>query len=337
MTAKRETIVVTGASAGVGRAVVREFADRGARIGLLARDPARLEATRREVIDRGGEAIALPTDVADCEAVERAASAVEEAFGPIDIWINNAMATAIMWFCDTSPADFRRATEVTYFGYVWGTMAALRRMRPRNHGTIVQVGSALSYRAIPLQSAYCGAKFAIRGFTDSLRCELLHENSNIHVTMVQLPAVNTPQFDWCRTSLPRKPQPVPPIFQPEVVARAIYEAAYRREREVTVGGSTLMAIYGNKMAPALADHYLARTGVDSQQSDEPISPDRPANLYAPVPGDWAARGSYGEGAKEISWQAQINGRRGAVAVAMATVGAVTALTLALRSGNGRHA
>lgn len=328
---KRETVVVTGASAGVGRAVVREFAARGARIGLLARDPARLEATRQEVEARGGEALAIPTDMADFEAVERAAAAVEDALGPIDIWINNAMATAIMPLCDTSPEDFRRATEVTYFGYVWGTMAALRRMRPRNRGTIVQVGSALAYRAIPLQSAYCGAKFAIRGFTDSLRCELLHENSDIHLTMVQLPAVNTPQFEWCRTSLIRKPQPVPPIFQPEVVARAIYEAAYRREREITIGGSTLMAIYGNKLAPALADHYLARTGVDAQQSDQPMPPDRPDNLYRPVPGNWAARGSYGTDAKEVSWQAHLNGRRGVAAVAMAAIGGFAAAALALRS------
>lgn len=325
MIAKGDTVVITGASAGVGRAVVREFADRQARIGLLARDPARLEATRRDVEARGGEAIALPTDMADHDAVQRAAAAVEDAFGPIDIWVNNAMATAIMPLCDMTPEDFRRATEVTYFGYVWGTMAALRRMRPRNHGTIVQVGSALTYRAIPLQSAYCGAKFAIRGFTDSLRCELLHEHSDIHVTMVQLPAVNTPQFDWCRTSLPRKPQPVPPIFQPEVAARAIYDAAYRREREVTVGGSTCMVIYGNKVAPALGDHYLARTGVDAQQSDEPLPPDRPHNLYQPVPGDWAARGSYGKDAKDVSWQTQMNGRRGIAAVALAAAGAAMAL------------
>lgn len=330
MIAHKETVVVTGASAGVGRAVVGEFADRGARIGLLARDPGRLEAARQEVEARGGEAIAIPTDVADHDAVERAAAAVEDAFGAIDIWVNNAMATAIMPLCDTSPEDFRRATEVTYLGYVWGTMAALRRMRPRNHGTIVQVGSALAYRAIPLQSAYCGAKFAIRGFTDALRCELLHENSNIHLTMVQLPAVNTPQFDWCRTSLAHKPQPVPPIYQPEVVAREIHDAAYRREREITIGGSTLVTIYGNKLAPALGDHYLARTGFESQESHEPLSPDRPHNLYDPVPGDWAARGSYGEGAKDVSWQARLNGRRGSAAVAMAAVGAVTLAALALR-------
>lgn len=336
MVAERETVVITGASAGVGRAVVREFAARGARIGLLARDPERLQAARREVERQGGEAIDLPTDVADAEAVERAAAQVEDRFGPIDIWINDAMATAIMPLSEMTPADFRRATEVTYFGYVWGTMAALRRMRPRNRGTIVQVGSALAYRAIPLQSAYCGAKFAIRGFTDALRCELLHEKSNIHLTMVQLPAINTPQFDWCRTSLPNKPQPVPPIFEPEVAARAIYDAAHRREREIVVGGSALLTILGSKLAPGLGDRYLARTGFDAQQSEQPRSPERPDNLYQPVPGQWAARGSYSNAAIGASWQARLNRHRGLAATALAIAGVAVGAAVALHGQVGRE-
>src|SRR3954451_11791540 len=232
---KRKTIVVTGAAGGVGRATARAFGKRGANIGLLARGVEGLEAAAREVAREGGAALVLPVDVANAKAVERAAAAVEERFGPIDIWINCAMATIFSPFADLTPDEYRRATEVTYFGYVYGTMAALRRMKLRDHGTIVQVGSALAYRAIPLQSVYCGAKFAIRGFTDSIRSELIHDKSRVHITMVQMPALNTPQFDWARNKTGQRPQPVPPIFQPELAAEAIVFAAHARRREIYVG------------------------------------------------------------------------------------------------------
>src|SRR6185312_4794604 len=246
-----EVVVITGASAGVGRATVRAFAERKASIGLLARDTEGLQAAAREVTDAGGRALAVPTDVADPEAVERAAERIEQELGPIDIWINVAMATIYAPLHRITPAEYRRATEVTYLGNVYGTMAALKRMRARNRGTIVQVGSALAYRSIPLQAPYCGAKFAIRGFTDSLRSELLHDGVDVHITMVQMPALNTPQFDWGLNKLPERPQPVPPIFQPEVAAEAIVFAAYARRREVWVGGPTIKAILGNKVAPGL--------------------------------------------------------------------------------------
>src|SRR5437763_3451566 len=283
-----ETVVITGASAGVGRATARLFGRHGARIGLLARGVERLTAAAEEVRELGGEALVLPTDVADPDAVEAAAAAVERQFGAIDIWVNNAMATIFARFAEITPEEYRRATEVTYLGCVFGTMAALRRVRPRNHGTIVQVGSALAYRSIPLQSPYCGAKHAIRGFTDSLRSELIHQNSRVHLTMVQMPALNTPQFDWARNKTGRRPQPVPPIFQPEVAAEAIWFAAHARRREVYVGGPTVKAIIGNKVAPGLLDRYLARNDA-GQLTDEP-EPERPDNLFATVPGDQGAHG-----------------------------------------------
>jgi NAD(P)-dependent dehydrogenase (short-subunit alcohol dehydrogenase family) len=289
-----EVVVVTGASAGVGRATVRAFARRGASIGLLARATEGLQAAAEEVNAAGGRALALPTDIADAEAVERAAERIERELGPIDIWINVAMATIYAPLHQISPAEYRRATEVTYLGNVYGTIAALKRMRPRNRGTIVQVGSALAYRAIPLQSPYCGAKFAIRGFTDSLRSELLHDRSDIHLTMVQMPALNTPQFDWGLNKLSRRPQPVPPIFQPEVAAEAIVFAAYARRREVWVGGPTIKAILGNKLAPGLLDRYLADAGYSGQLSTEPADPTAPNNLYEPVPGDHGAHGRFNE-------------------------------------------
>src|SRR3569833_606447 len=260
-----EVVVITGASAGVGRATVRAFAQRKAAIGLLARDTKGLEAAAREVRDAGGRALALPTDVADAEAVERAAEQIEQQLGPIDIWVNVAMATIYAPLHRITAAEYRRATEVTYLGNVYGTMAALKRMRARNRGTIVQVGSALAYRSIPLQAPYCGAKFAIRGFTDSLRSELLHDGIDVHLTMVQMPALNTPQFDWGLNKLPDRPQPVPPIFQPEVAAEAIVFAAYARRREVWVGSSTVKAILGNKLAPGMLDRYLARAGYSGQR------------------------------------------------------------------------
>ena len=246
----KQVVVVTGASGGVGRATAHAFAKRGASVGLLARGAEGLDAAAAEVESFGGSAFAVPTDVADSGQVEAAAKAVEERFGPIDVWVNDAMATIFAPFAEITAEEFNRATEVTYLGTVYGTMAALKRMVPRNRGAIVQVGSALAYRAIPLQSAYCGAKFAIRGFTDSVRTELLHDKSRVWITMVQLPAVNTPQFNWCRTKLPNHPQPVPPIYQPEVPAEAVYWAAHHRRREITVGGSAVKAISATSSLPA---------------------------------------------------------------------------------------
>lgn len=301
-TGKTEVVVITGASAGVGRATAFAFARRGARVGLLARGKDGLEGARADVEAAGGKALPRVTDVAHCDEVEAAAEAVEREFGPIDIWVNNAMTTVFSPFREITPEEYRRATEVTYLGAVYGTMAALKRMLPRNRGCIVQVGSALAYRSIPLQAPYCGAKHAIRGFTNSLRSELLHDKSQIHLTMVQMPALNTPQFSWCKTRLPRHPQPVPPIFQPEVAAEAIFWAAHHRRREVYVGASTVKAILGNKVLPGILDHYLADVGYDAQQTDEPVSPDRPANLFEPVPGDHGAHGEFDSRAGEASLQ-----------------------------------
>jgi NAD(P)-dependent dehydrogenase (short-subunit alcohol dehydrogenase family) len=302
-------VTVTGASAGVGRATARAFADRGAAVALLARGGEGLEAARREVEQRGVRAVALPVDLADFDAVDAAAETAERELGPVDVWVNDAMASVFAPVWEVEPDEFRRATEVTYLGAVHGTMAALRRMRARDRGTIVQVGSALAYRAIPLQSAYCGSKHALRGFTDSVRCELMHERSGVHLTMVHLPALNTPQFDTVRSRLPRKPQPVPPIFQPEVAAEGIVLAARARRREVWVGGSTVLTIAGNKVAPALADRYLARSGFDSQQTDEPADPDRPDNLFEPVPGDRGAHGRFDERSKPESLQLRATAHR----------------------------
>jgi short-subunit dehydrogenase len=250
---RSEIVVVTGASAGVGRATVREFARRGAKLGLISRDADALQATCREVEALGGQAVMGVADVSRASEVESAAAMIEDRLGPIDIWINNAMVTVVSPVSELEPDEVRRVTEVTYLGTVNGTLAALKRMRPRNRGAIVQVGSALAYRAIPLQAAYCGAKFAIRGFTDSLRSELIHDRSRIHVTMVQMPALNTPQFQWCRTRMPWQPQPVPPVFQPEVAARAIHYAAHHRRREILVGTPTLRAVWINKFIPGLLD------------------------------------------------------------------------------------
>src|SRR5579883_1627484 len=304
--AKSEVVVITGASAGIGRATAHAFAKQGACIGLLARSREGLEAAQKEVEALGGHALVLPTDVSDPEQVESAAAAVETAFGAIDIWINNAMASILSPFFDIQPEDFRRVTEVTYLGYVYGTMAALKRMLPRNRGTIVQVGSALAYRSIPLQSAYCGAKSAIRGFTDSIRCELVNRRSKVYITMVQMPGVNTPQFSWNRTKLPRKPQPVPPIFQPEVAARAVYFAAHHRRREMFVAMSTVLAVTGQKFVAGLLDIYLGKTGFSSQQYDGIVSPDRPDNLYEPAKGDWGAHGKFDDRAHARSWQLELS-------------------------------
>lgn len=317
---RREVVVVTGASAGVGRAVVREFARRKAAIGLIARGQDRLEAAKREVEEQGGSALALSLDLADSAAVQRAADQVANTWGPIDVWVNNAMTTVFAPLKDIQPEEFKRATEVTYLGCVYGTMAALKHMLRRDQGTIVQVGSALAYRSIPLQAPYCGAKHAIVGFTDSLRCELIHQKSKVHVTVVHLPAMNTPQFSWCRTRLPRHPQPVPPIFQPEVAARAIYYAAHSKRREVFVGGSTMKAIYGQDVAPSFADWYLGTHGYESQQTEELVAPDRPDNLFEPVAGDWAAHGIFTDQAKDFSLQNWVNLRRVPIALAAGIAG-----------------
>jgi NAD(P)-dependent dehydrogenase (short-subunit alcohol dehydrogenase family) len=285
-------VLVTGASAGVGRAVARELAGPGTDIGLVARDTAGLDAAVREVEEKGGRALALPCDVADPDALELAASTLERAFGPIDVWINNAMLSVFSPVRLMRADEYRRVTEVTYLGYVYGTLTALRRMLPRDHGTIVQVGSALAYRGIPLQSAYCGAKHAIVGFTESLRCELFHDRSAVRVTLVHLPAMNTPQFGWVRSRLPRKPQPVPPIYQPEVGARAIVKAIDDTSRETWVAAPTWAAIIGNRLFPGFYDRILALYGYDSQQTREPADPDRRDNLDAPLPGDHGAHGTF---------------------------------------------
>jgi NAD(P)-dependent dehydrogenase (short-subunit alcohol dehydrogenase family) len=299
--ARREVVVITGASAGVGRATAREFARHGASVGLIARGTDGLEAARREVEAAGGRAVAATADVADPSQVEAAAERIEAALGPIDIWVNNAMASVFSPIKEMTAAEFKRVTEVTYLGYVYGSLAALKRMLPRDRGTIVHVGSALAYRSIPLQAAYCAAKHAVLGFFASLRTELLHDGSNVRTTMVQMPALNTPQFGWVKSRLPRKAQPVPPIFQPEVAARGIYYAAHHPDRrEYYVGFSTVKAIFGNKLMPSLADHYLARAGYDSQQHDGPEDPHRPDNLWQPVAGDHGAHGAFDEHASSFS-------------------------------------
>lgn len=327
------TVVVTGATAGVGRAIVRALAARGDRIGLLARGRDALRATRREVEVLGSKAIALPTDVADPEAVENAAIAVERTLGPIDVWINNAMVSVFSPFHEMTPGEFERVTQVTYLGTVNGTRAALRRMRPRDHGTVIQVGSALAYRGIPLQSAYCGAKHAIQGFTESVRCELMHEKSNVHLCMVQLPALNTPQFDWVKSRLPGKPQPVPPIFQPEVAAGAVVYATDHRRREIFVGWPTVKAVIGNRLAAGIADRKLAADGYSDQQTAEAEDPDRPHNLWQPVSGDHGAHGRFDDRARPWSAQLWANMHRSTVLGAGA-LGAAAALVVSMAARRG---
>ncbi len=334
MSAKKgsEVVVVTGSSGGVGRAIAHAFAKRGAHVGLLARGQEGLDGAAREVQSFGGQALAVPTDVSDHHQVEAAAQRVEEHFGDIDVWVNDAMATVFARFADTEPEEFRRATEVTYLGAVYGTMAALKRMTARDRGKIVQVGSALAYRAIPLQAAYCGAKFGIRGFTDSIRTELLHDKSRVQITMVQLPGVNSTQFNWCRSKLPKHPMPVPPIYQPEIPAEAVYWAAHHRRRELWVGYSAVQAILGNKLAPSFADWYLARTGFDGQQiSDMPVSADRPDNLFEPVPAKAATHGIFDDQAKTRSPQLWAATHRAVVAGALAGVAAAGAAGVAKRA------
>ncbi|TFY97208.1 SDR family oxidoreductase [Ramlibacter humi] len=307
---ERPVAVVTGASAGIGRAAVREFARHGWRVALVARGEDGLNAARAEVEAMGGEALVLPTDVADEAQVEAAAARVEAEWGVIDVWVNDAMATIFSDVMKISQRDFRRSTEVTYLGTVWGTLAALRRMRPRGRGTIVQVGSALAYRSIPLQAPYCGAKAAIRGFTDSVRCELDHDRSPVHLTMVQLSAFNTPQFEWGRTTMHKRPRPMGKIFQPEVAAQAIYWAATHRRREVWVGLPAVKAILGNKLFPGVLDRTLGRSAVDGQHTDEPLPANRADNLYAPVAGDHGAHGRFDAQAHGFSTQWWADRHRG---------------------------
>jgi NAD(P)-dependent dehydrogenase (short-subunit alcohol dehydrogenase family) len=290
-------VVVTGASAGVGRAVAREFGARGDKVGLLARGCDGLEAAAKEIEAAGGQAHVVPTDVSDPQAVERAAAEIERELGPIDVWVNNAMVSVLAPFVDVTAEEFQRVTDVTYHGYVNGTRAALTRMLPRDRGVIVQVGSALAYRGIPGQAAYCGAKHAIQGFTESVRCELLNRRSQVRIGMVQLPAVNTPQFDWVLSRLPRRPQPVPPIFQPELIARAVVHMADHPRREMWLTERTILAIVGNRIAPGYLDRRLGRDGIASQQTDEPADPDRPVNLWQPVAGDHGAHGAFDDQAR----------------------------------------
>jgi len=336
-----EVVVITGASAGVGRATARLFGSRGAKVGLLARSPDGLEGARRDVEEAGGRALVLPADVSDAAQVEAAAERVESTLGPIDIWINNAMVSVFSPVKEMTPAEFKRVTDVTYLGFVYGTMSALKRMLPRDRGTIVQVGSALAYRGIPLQAAYCAAKHAIQGFCDSLRTELLHDGSRVCLTMVQMPALNTPHFSWAKSRLPRKPQPVPPIYQPELAAQAICYAAYAGRREIYFGWPTLKVIIGNKLAPWYADHYLARMGYDAQQYDGEVEPNRRDNLWEPVPGDFGARGDFDARASSFSPQLWLNMRRDAV---LAGLGALALWILSARfarrlkaEGGGRRA
>ncbi|GHB01787.1 short-chain dehydrogenase [Streptomyces tendae] len=334
-----EVVVVTGATGGVGRATARAFGARGAAVALIARGEHALQRAAEEVEAAGGRALPLVVDVADAEAVDAAATRVEEEFGPIDVWVNAAFSTVFAPVPEIRPEELRRATEVTYFGFVHGTQAALRRMTPRDRGTIVQVGSALAERSVPLQAVYCGAKHAIQGFTESLRCELLHDRSGVRVTMVQMPGLNTPQFSWVLTRLPRHPRPVAPVYQPEVAARAVLHAADHPERRMYwVGGSTVATLLGQKLAPGLLDRYLARTGYDGQQTDRPVDPSRPVNLWKPpddtAPDDYGTHGIFDDEAHPRSVQFWISRNRRPLALATAATGAVAA---ALAGGLRRRA
>lgn len=325
-----QVVVVTGGSAGVGRATAVAFARHGAAVAVLARGADRLEATHRELEGEGARCLAVATDVADAAAVEAAAARVEDELGPIDVWVNNAMTSVFSPVAELEADEVHRVAAVNYLGSVNGILAAVRRMRPRNAGIIVQVGSALSYRAIPLQAAYCGSKFAIRGFVDSLRCELRHDGSDVRVTTVHPPALNTPQFEWVRTRLPRHPQPVPPIYQPEVAAKAIVWAARHRRREVWVAAPTVATIVANRLAPGLLDWYLARTGFDSQQTDEPLPPGRDDNLFAPPEGTHGAHGIFDAQAKPRSVALEANLHRRLVAGAASAAALAAALARARR-------
>jgi short-subunit dehydrogenase len=325
---QRDVVVITGASAGVGRATVHRFARDGASIGLIARDQAALDEVRGEIEALGGEAAVAAADVADADAVFAAAEKLEQTLGPVDIWVNDAMVTVFSPVTEMTPEEFRRVTDVTYLGFVHGTMAALRLMRPRDRGTIVQVGSALAYRGIPLQAAYCGAKHAIRGFTNSLRTELIHDQSAIHITMVHLPAVNTPQFDWARTHMRKQPRPVPPVVQPEVAADAIFHAAHSHRREYWLGLSTAEAIIGNMLGPALLDRYLARTAYQGQMTKRQVTSRRRDNLIEPVHDLHRTRGAFDREA--ASHALRLPGQETRLAVA--TLGVVAAALVGVALG-----
>ncbi|MHA6765217.1 SDR family oxidoreductase [Streptacidiphilus sp. PAMC 29251] len=330
-----QVVVITGASGGIGRATAQAFAARGAKVALLARGEKGLAGAAADVERLGGQALAIPTDMADPDQVEAAATQVEEEFGPIDVWVNVAFTSVFSPFTEITAAEYKRVTEVNYLGYVYGTMAALTRMKPRDTGTIVQVGSALAYRGIPLQTAYCGSKHAIQGFHEALRCELLHDRSGIRTTMVQMPAVNTPQFDWVLSRLSKPAQPVPPIYEPEVAARAVvYAADHPGRREYWVGGSTMGTLIANAVAPGLLDRYLAKTGFSSQQDDRPQDKDHRTNLWEPADGkdghDYTAHGSFDDRATSRSPQLWASQHHGALA-ALAAAGLLAAATAGLRS------
>jgi NAD(P)-dependent dehydrogenase (short-subunit alcohol dehydrogenase family) len=327
---RNKVVVITGATGGVGRATAWEFAKQGAKIALVARSEAQLEGTKREVEEKGGQAITIMCDVADAEAVEAAAERTERELGPIDVWINNAMNSVFAPFKEIKPDEFKRVTEVTYLGQVYGAMSALKRMIPRNRGSIVLVGSALAFRGIPLQSAYCGAKHGIQGFYDSLRTELMHDKSDIKTCMVQLPAMNTTQFGWVLSRLPNKPRPMGKVYQPEVAARAIVFAAAHNRRSIYVGYPTFKAIIGNKIAPWYADEVLARTGFDGQQTDQPVDPNRENNVWEPVHEDRGAYGEFGPIAHDKSFTLWASINRGLVRTVAGV--ALAALVLALQSG-----
>jgi short-subunit dehydrogenase len=332
--AKQEVVVITGASGGVGRASARRFAAQGAKLGLIARGRKGLEAAAQEAKQAGGEALVLPVDVANYDQLEAAASSVEDAFGPVDVWVNDAMVTIYGEFLDIEPTEFQRATEVSYLGMVWGTRAALKRMVPRDRGSIVQVCSAMSYRGIPLQSPYCGAKHACKGFTESIITELMHNKSKVQVSMIQLPGLNTTQFTWGRTKLPKQTMPVPPIYQPEVAADAIHYAAHHKRRQIYVGITTVMNILGERVAPWLLDRFLAKTGYKNQMTGHDLDPRGHDNLFEPVDEDRGAHGPFDDQAHSVSPQYELSKRRAAV---MAGVGAalVGAGAMAGRS-NGSH-
>jgi len=330
-TTDKKVVVITGASAGLGRAIAHAFAERSAKVALLARNPEALDAAAEECRMRGGEGLGIPTDVSDAQAVEAAAERVERELGPIDVWVNNAMVSVFSPVAEMEAADYKRVTEVLYLGFVHGTMAGLRRMRQRNSGTIIQVGSALAYRSIPLQSAYCACKHAITGFTDSLRCELLHDKSNIQLTQVHMPAMNTWQFYWVKSRLPNSAQPVPPIFEPEVAARVVVAAAEARRprREYWVGTSTVAAIVGQKFVPSMLDRYLGRTGYKSQQiEDEPRDPNAPNNLYEYVPGIDGTRGRFDNRSKRASAEVFLSLHRNWFALGAAALAAAGMTALA---------
>jgi NAD(P)-dependent dehydrogenase (short-subunit alcohol dehydrogenase family) len=338
------TVVVTGASAGIGRAAARLFGQRGDRVALIARGQAGLEGAARDVEEAGGRALAISADVADYDQISSAAQQVEQHFGPIDVWVNVAFTSVFAPFSEITAAEFARVTEVSYLGFVHGTMAALALMRPRGRGTIVQVGSALGERSIPLQSAYCGAKHAINGFTSSLRCELLHDKSGVHVTVVQMPAVNTPQFSWVRSRLPRNPQPVPPIYQPEVAARGVlYAAGHPGRRQYWVGASTVATLLANRVVPGVLDRYLAKTGYGAQQTGQAVEQGRPDNLYRPVDRasghDFGSRGEFDDRSHDRSpqlWISQHARMSSGVLAGAAVVGTVLAARHRVTQGGRRR-